>query len=579
MQGLRVENTTCEENSDILLDNLLTTQNVETYDYIVVGLGSSSSVLSYVLGKDQNITTLVLEFGSNELQNPEILNPYGAFTLENRPDIVNSNLSNTNFTSYSTRLELKSGSTWGGGSSVNYQVYSRGGESYWKKLETFNPVFGYNFLLQNFWKKTENYSCNQTEIDTNLHGLNGNYYQHIAKNTPLTQPLAQAFKNVMNLDYDTDCNGLRENGTFSIAENQDVFCSSPTIFQRSTMSLGYLQNIVQKNGDHKNPYKLTIKSRCFVDKLKYDPKSQKIIGVYYIYENKRFYVQANKMVILGAGSLRTPNILERSGIGNPEILEKLSIPVNISNKNVGENLKIQYGFSSVFTISKDIWNKIEAGPENFFGTSIIAYFSNTNLPRKCYFHILKGILSPQPYIQEQIENSFDPEKEGPLTILCWNLQPETSGSVHITGQNVNSPFSLTYNAYNDSKDLETGRYMLNIIPQILSDLQKNDSNIQPKLIFPSSTIYSSDKEMDNFLKASTYISYHYYSTCQMAFQSENGVVDQNCMVFGTKNLMICDGSVIMNQALDAGPSGQLSAFGYGCANIIYNNFADGNISI
>jgi choline dehydrogenase len=63
------------------------------------------------------------------------------------------------------------------------------------------------------------------------------------------------------------------------------------------------------------------------------------IGAQYIKTTTSFKVQAKREVILSAGSIGSPHILELSGIGNSDLLSKYGINVAISNENVGENLQ------------------------------------------------------------------------------------------------------------------------------------------------------------------------------------------------------------------------------------------------
>lgn len=548
---------------------------MKCYDYIIIGYGPTSSTLSYILARDPNISVLLIELGTNELDNELVLNPYGVFIAQNFPNICETLNTNSNPQSFGTRFQLYRGSTWGGGSSVNYQVYDRGSRSNWNVLKTFNEVFDYDYLVDAFWTKVENYNCSKEMVVDNLHGFDGNYYQHISITTPLTQPLASGFYEILKIPFTSDSNGRIENGTFQITENQNVRCTSEDIFQRSTFTLGYTNKLDSNI--------LIIKSGCLVDKIDIDLCTKKAKGVYYITSKGCYqYAKARKAVILGAGALSSPCILQRSGIGPYNLLESLNIPLVLNNTNVGSNLSIQYGFTAVFIINKKVYDEIIGGPDNYLQTSITAYFSTNEIPRQCYIHILSAaILTSQPALQAQIEGLYDPEEYGAVTALCWDLFPKTKGSVKITSPAPFVPADIQFDTYTDPDDLAVGRFMLLTLQKVINTLSTTPSGemIDAKLIYPSPSVLESEDEMNTFLRSTTYIAYHYFQTCRISNSPIDGVVDKNLHVHGIQNLIVSDGSVLIDKSLGAGPSGQLTALGYSTATIIKQIYGNGNLII
>jgi len=558
---------------------------ITEYDYILTGFGTCASTLAYILGRDRNISVLIIEQGSNELNNRDlILNPYGVFNIQNFPNICKTLVTNAYKEGFDTRLSAYIGTTWGGGNSINYQVYDRGSRYNWDQLKQLNPVFDYDMILEQFWKKIENYSCSANPVSPVLHGFNGKFYLYSTPITILTNPLATAFQNVLQIPFSTDNNGNLENGTFPITIQQNIDCSQPDIFERSSMTLGYTQNIVNPDGSRKRPFSLTVKSNCFVDKIDIDPKSKKARGVFYISSSGcRKYVRAKKLVIVSAGALSSPTILQRSGVGSEALLSNYKIPVVLNNPNVGTHLKMHTGFTAVFTINKKVFDKIIGGKDNYLKTPIISYFSLTenSPPRKCYIHILGvDILVSQPSLLAQIENSYDKEKYGALTALCFETSPETSGYTRISGRSPLKPIDIRYDAFSDPRDLEVGQYILRTLEKVISQLTVTESGelIEPTLIFPRPEILDSPEKINDYLKSTTYLLYHYYGSCRMSNDASLGVVDSNMMVHGIKNLMVADGSVFFNGVESAGPSGMLSALGYSAGRIIKQKFGDGVIT-
>jgi choline dehydrogenase-like flavoprotein len=149
----------------------------KNYDFVIIGFGPAASTLAYMLGRDTTTSVLLLELGTNELENKIVLDPYGVFAVQNFPNICTTTVTDTDFSpqSYGTRLQLYNGTTWGGGSSVNYQVYDRGSRFNWDRLRDFNPLFDYDLILKEFWLRVENYSCSPIKVNDKSHGLNGNF--------------------------------------------------------------------------------------------------------------------------------------------------------------------------------------------------------------------------------------------------------------------------------------------------------------------------------------------------------------------------------------------------------------------
>jgi len=73
--------------------------------------------------------------------------------------------------------------------------------------------------------------------------------------------------------------------------------------------------------------------------LEKEDSSWRATGVRFEHGGKAFSVAASKEVILSAGSVQSPQMLELSGIGNPEILNEAGVNVKVANPNVGENLQ------------------------------------------------------------------------------------------------------------------------------------------------------------------------------------------------------------------------------------------------
>ena len=119
---------------------------------------------------------------------------------------------------------------------------------------------------------------------------------------------------------------------------------------RSFSSREFLDSVIKitpTGGVGKGNRLLRIESNAYVNNIIFDGK--KAIGVRFFYSNQpnKALKAYGKKIILCAGSVNTPAILQRSGIGDPAVLEPLAIKVRINNPNVRANLVNQYGGGAI----------------------------------------------------------------------------------------------------------------------------------------------------------------------------------------------------------------------------------------
>ncbi len=564
-------------------------QEVETFDYVIIGFGASSSVIAYNLGRDSNVSTLVLERGNNQLNNPSVLNPYAFGSLANNSSIVTQPLSTTNnATAYGRNMLTRIGTTWGGGTTVNYMVYDRGSPQQWKKLSQLSKYFDYKNILENFWKKVENYTGVPTD-KPEFHGFTGDFYQIVSSPNALTNYVINAYKNILGIDYTVDLNADVEKGTFNTTYQQKVNFSdpNPVSFIRSTIPLTYTQNLVYPDGKPLPNSNLTIYSNCIADKVSIDTNTGNVTGVYYLQNGETKFVRVRKLVILSAGAYNTPAILLRSGIGNSNDLSPLGIKTIINNNNVGADFQNQYGSSFLLKVDKNIASKCPLNKYNFFAFPVSAYYptvsngiENDN-KRQCYSFIVNASLPLDASVTGLSQKLYDPNTQSLMTYQSWTLAPFSRGNVKITSSDPSIDFIYTLDTYSDPRDLDINIFMLDTMNAVIEDINKQAGTEIMSVVFPEnlSTYLSSRSGKETLLKAYPYPTNHPYGTCRIGTTLYDGVVDSNLHVFGLNNLMVCDASVLPNGFVSAGTGGQLYGVGYGASLIIKDMYGDGIIEM
>ncbi|KAI8933112.1 hypothetical protein NX059_009755 [Plenodomus lindquistii] len=307
-------------------------------------------------------------------------------------------------------------------------------------------------------------------------------------------------------------------------------------------------------------------------------------------KNATRILHAKKEVIVSAGSIRSPALLEHSGVGNPAVLESLGINTVLSCPTVGSNLQDQPANGIVYASSTN-WTGYPTfvtyltasdlfGPDlssittelksnlSMYAKAIVADYSAASTTAKIQEKLLK----------HQVDLVFSPSSMVPLAEILWaptgnsiiaqfwNLLPFSRGSVHIASADplafpkINPNFlELPIDTYVEAAIAVCVRKFFATAP--LSRYVTNE--ITPGLeIVPANSSWRSDL-WSNWIVDTYGGNSHPVSTCAMMSQDLGGVVNKDGVVYGTKNVRVVDASVFPTQI-----SGHLGATVYAIAGKI-----------
>ncbi|KAJ8131470.1 hypothetical protein O1611_g2157 [Lasiodiplodia mahajangana] len=312
------------------------------YDFIVVGGGTAGLVLANRLSKDSNVRVLVLEAGEDRISDPRITTPLLYPTLMGT-DVDWDVETEPQAALHNKTIRLPLGRALGGSSAVNGQVFlatSKVSMDTWCELG--NPGWSWDILAPYFRKSFtldlpspgsrvhSHYHLDYVEPEFN--GTDGPIQVSFPEDTD--NPFPKAWVETMRgLGHGVSGDPFSGNitGAFTNAASVD-----PSTRQRSDANIGYLKPIQ----DRKN---LVVITGAHVQRIILHGSSPEVVasGVQYFHngETKTANVSAKGEVVLCAGVVNSPKILELSGIGDPEHLSSLGIPVKVPNKWVGENLQ------------------------------------------------------------------------------------------------------------------------------------------------------------------------------------------------------------------------------------------------
>ncbi|KAF2793421.1 GMC oxidoreductase [Melanomma pulvis-pyrius CBS 109.77] len=311
------------------------------YDYLVIGGGTAGLVIAARLTENPNVTVGVIEAGSNRMSDKQISTPSLYPSLIGCPeyDWCFSSIEQPN--AGGKTYSMPRGKVLGGSSAINYLMYVRGSRKDYDSWEALgNKGWGWDGLVPYFRK-------HQTldVPDSSALPEDKQFMPHAAREKyhGTDGPIHTSFNDFyMPLEADF-CKAALEVGktmnTLSDAWSGDHmgFYSSLGAVDRSNdkgnrsyAATGYLR----PNLDRKN---LRVLTEAYATKILLE--KNRAVGVEFLHNGGLHRVKAKKEVVLSAGVIQTPQILELSGIGDPEVLRQAGVDCVIENSSVGANFQ------------------------------------------------------------------------------------------------------------------------------------------------------------------------------------------------------------------------------------------------
>ena len=499
------------------------------FDFVIVGGGTAGCILANRLTASGKFRVLVLEAGG-EPDNKWIGIPAGFSKL-----LVNKNY-NWLFKTEpeeNTRnrvISVPRGRGLGGSTLINGMIYVKGQpEDYeaWKNAGAIGWGFG---DVAPYFKKLENYERGAGE-----RGKAGPLHLEQVKER---FPIAEAFlKAAAEADQklNDDYNGASQEGFGYYQVNQRYG-------HRWSAYDAYLKPVRQREN-------LVIKTNAHVLRLNLDGK--RCTGVTYSQHGKEITVKANVEVIMAAGAVQTPQILELSGIGQPKLLQSLGIEVKHALAGVGENYidhfatRMNWRVKNAVTLNEMSrgWRLAREVGKYFvsskgiltLGTGLVHGFVKTRpelaTPDAQYFFMHASYADAAKRILDRAPG---------MTIGVTQLRPQSSGSIHAKSPDPHVSPAIRPNFLASEVDQQCLIASMKLARHIVN--QPAMSHLVDHEMNPGIDV-ASDADLLEFARQNGQTIYHPMGTFRMG-QDDDAVVDLSLKVRGLAGLRVIDASVM-----------------------------------
>ncbi|MDQ8030773.1 MAG: GMC family oxidoreductase N-terminal domain-containing protein [Bordetella sp.] len=508
---------------------------MESFDYVIVGGGTAAGVLAWRLGEAGH-SVCVLEAGPADdsawTRIPAgftrlLRDPRYSWQLECEPSEGTAG----------RRTALVQGRTLGGSSAVNGAVYSRGQALDFDTWESLgNTGWGYRDVLP-YFRRSEGFVG---QADDAFHGRDGPMR---VQETPWRDALCETFlqaAHAAGIPRSADYNGATQAG---IGYTQSVIHQG----RRWSTAHAFLHPAEQR-------FRTRVITRARVNRILTEHRRATGVEFQRDGDDKREQVLARREVLVCAGAIHSPQLLQLSGIGPAALLQPHGIRVVHALPGVGENLRDHYcprfvarTGADADSINRRVRGLRLAGEVAAWAMKKPSILSISPILIYGFWKTRAELPSPD-FALSFISASYslgrlgEVDEEPGLTCGAWQLRPQSQGHVRIRSSNVGEQPLIQPNYLSHETDRRVVVDALRWVRRIFQT-EPMRSTVRAELL-PGPQVQTDDEFLD-FVRRYAVTGYHVVGTCKMGPASDPlAVVDPQLRVHGMQGLRVIDASVM-----------------------------------
>ncbi|CAG9264217.1 Choline dehydrogenase [Paraburkholderia unamae] len=506
-----------------------------TFDYIIVGGGSAGCILANRLTESGEFRVLLLEAGKAD-RSMWLRMPLGFAKLFYDPKYNWRYETAPQREMLNQRVYTPRGKVLGGSGAINAMIYVRGQRHDFDDWEARgNPGWGWNDVLP-WFKRLESHYLGDTE----WHSSSGK----IRITRDPVHPICDAFFNAcraLGHPANPDFNGEH-------LEGFGVYDINTRDGQRDSSCTAYLHPAMQRGN-------LVVQTDALVESVLFD-SDRKATGVSVLIDGQRQRFAARREVVLSAGAVETPKLLQCSGVGDANLLQQHQIQVVHHAPAVGQNLQDHLCASYYYRANQPTVNDEVRSLSQQAGAMFQYLFFRKGVfatTVKAGGFLRAGNCGPGPNMQVYFNplSYVLPETGGMprvepysgFTIFFAPCRPTSRGSVTLTSPDIRVAPRIDPNYLStdhDRAEAVAGSLLVRSLSATAALRSVTDEEIRP-----AADVTDEDSMLAFFRKQSGSI-YHLCGTCAMGSDETRTVVSGDLKVHGIQNLRVVDASVFPN---------------------------------
>ena len=502
------------------------------FDYVIVGAGAAGCVLAYRLSEDPSVQVALIEAGAKD-SHPFIRMPKGLAKVMSDPAHLWVYPAAPASYNANQREVWVRGRVLGGSSSINGMMYVRGQPADFDSIAELSSDDWSWEAISEAYRAIEGHEMGPAPT------RGGSGPLRISLPTmrdKLTDAMVDSGK-AMGWALKSDVNTPDESDSIGYAPR--------TIWKgaRQSAATAFLKPIERRRN-------LTVLTQATADSILFQDRRARAVQI--IQNGRHKEISARRDIIICCGAMATPGLLERSGVGAPELLEKLGIKAALALPAVGENLIEHRGLIMQWKLNCQLSQNREFQGWRLL-RSTLRYYLTKDGPMSSAAYEIGGWFRTHPdlnrpdaqmliapYSFDFANNRQTLERFPGINLVTYPLRPTSKGNVHIDSVDPNAPPILVPNYHETEEDR---RIMIGAVRTLREYAKKSPlAELIDVETLPGPSFQTDAEIIDAYDRFGS-CGYHAVGSCRMG-KDEGSVVDPTLRVRGLDALRIIDTSIM-----------------------------------